>query len=110
MARSSAKRIAKHVAHDLIKYAKSLTIKAPYYLESSTSAYEFHRQMNSPNLKQKNDAFEVKVILEEDESKPTLVSAEFLDGSKIEVDAAQYDAMQLRHMFFEAAKEAEGNL
>lgn len=109
--RATAKRISKHVAHDAIKYARSLKVKAPYWAEGSTSALEFFRQMSSLNLKAKNDSFEVTLKSVELPADVTPnVRAEFLDGSSMDVDSSQYDAMQLREMFYEAALEAEGNL
>jgi len=108
---ATAKRISKFVAYDLIKYARSLKVEAPYYGEASTSALEFFRQMSSPNLKAKNDSFEVtlKSIELPTDSIPK-VKAEFLDGSSMDVDSSQYDTMQLREMFYEAAREAESAL
>jgi hypothetical protein len=108
---STVKRITKHVAHDLIKYARSLAVTAPYYGEKSNSALEFYRQMNSPNLKANNASFEVSIksLGVEDDVVPK-IRAEFLNGDVMEVDTAPYSAMQLRELFYEAAKEAESSL
>ena len=106
----SAKRIAKHVSHDLIKFARSVQVTTPYYHEGATSALEFFRQTNSPSLRKMNDSFDIKINTKvPDETTPT-VRAEFLNGDVMEVDSTQYNTMQLKAMFFEAAQEAENNL
>lgn len=105
-----APRVPKIVAHDLIQYAKNLNVTAHAFSPASISAMEFHRQMNSPKLHKINPSFECKLNLLKSLDSPATVSAEFLDGSKWELESAAHSAAELRSMFFEKAALAEDSL
>ncbi len=102
-------RIPRLIAHDLIQYAKSISVKANFFDPNARSAFEFARQMSSPKLKKINPAFDCQLDITEDAGTPTL-KAEFLDGSKWAVDTNVFSADQLRYEFYQKAAEAEDNV
>jgi hypothetical protein len=105
----SNKRVPKHVAKELIKFAKSIEVNANFWDPQGKSAFEFYRQISSPHLKKINSSFSTN-LKELGEGSKAGIKAEFIDGSIWETPTDDLDCMQLRNMFFEKAEFAENNL
>ena len=99
-------RVPKHIANELIQFVKKVHVKAHFWDPNSRSAFEFARQMSSPNLKKINPSLEV--ILEKVEvlAPPTL-HVEFLDGNKWDKPTTGLHATELRSLLYESAADAE---
>ena len=99
-------RVPKHIANELIQFVKKVHIKAHFWDPNSRSAFEFARQMSSPNLKKINPSLEV--ILEKiEELAPPTLHVEFLDGNKWDKPTTGLKATDLRSLLYESASDAE---
>jgi hypothetical protein len=99
-------RVPKHIASELITFVKRLEIKANFWDERSTSAFEFSRQMSSRKLKKIHPSFDF-VFENHNNENPPLIKAEFVDGSKWEIDSSNMKAVEIRAMFYGKASDAE---
>ena len=90
-------RLTKALALDLIVFAKKLSVRANYFDRKATSAFEFVRQMNSPNLKKVNPSFEVSFVEDVEFEKPAQLRAEFIDGAVWETETGSFKASDLRN-------------
>jgi hypothetical protein len=90
-------RYTKTAALDLIHFVKKLHIRAHYFDQKSTSAFEFARQMGSPHLKKSNPAFDFNFNEDHESEAPATLSAEFIDGSKWEIETGNYHCTELRN-------------
>eukprot|EP00598_Pedospumella_elongata_P011872 CAMPEP_0184986900 /NCGR_PEP_ID=MMETSP1098-20130426/18445_1 /TAXON_ID=89044 /ORGANISM="Spumella elongata, Strain CCAP 955/1" /LENGTH=124 /DNA_ID=CAMNT_0027511285 /DNA_START=54 /DNA_END=428 /DNA_ORIENTATION=- len=97
-----APKVPRHVATDLIKYAKKLDIIAYAFNSKHKSAVAFCEQMSSPKLYKLNPNYEVTFEWHQ-EPKPSIVRAEFINGLKWETCADDKTLADLRHEFFEQA-------
>ena len=96
------------MAMELIQYCKKIEVKASYWDPLSRSAFEFARQMNSPKLIKVNPGYECSMkLLHPDSKDPALLMAEFIDGSKLELQTGEFTCAQLRAEFYEKAEEIE---
>jgi hypothetical protein len=102
-----SRRITKTLSMELIGFVKKLQVNANFWDKNSKSAFEFARQMSSPNLAKKNPQYECIMIKEPDVKYIPKMRAEFLDGSVLEMDTNQHTCAGLRALFFEKAEEAE---
>ena len=96
-------RVARHIAMDLIKHAKS--IEAVAYLwdkNGGVAAMEFAKQMDSRKLRKVNPAFTVSFNYLESQG-PAIVKAEFLNGLKWETKTEGKTCADLRYEFYEMA-------
>mmetsp|Transcript_40905 Transcript_40905/g.81336 ORF Transcript_40905/g.81336 Transcript_40905/m.81336 type:complete len:120 (+) Transcript_40905:115-474(+) len=101
-----APRVARHIAMDLIKFAKKLEVKAYAYDLTHKSTYEFARQLSSPKLGKVNPDFSVEFEWLQ-KAGPSVICAEFINGSKWEVCGEGKTAADLRYEFFEQAVAIE---
>lgn len=99
-------RISKAVAMDLIAFAKTIQVKANFWDPKAVSAFEFARQMSSPNLKKKNPSFECNLTYLESADPPSL-QAGFSDGSTWAIDTAGFKASELREAFYSKCARIE---
>ena len=76
---------------------------------SSRSALEFARQINSPKLKKKNPAFKFELDFVS-ENVPPLLTAEFVNGSKYELDTSALKAQDIRKDFFGKIEDVENEI
>lgn len=104
-----APRVARHIAMDLIKFAKKVEVKAYAYEITHKSTYEFARQLASPKLKKVNPDFSIEFEWLQ-KAGPSQICAEFINGSKWETSGEGKTAADLRYEFFEQAVAAEEQL
>ena len=106
-----SRRITASVAKELITFAKSIKVRASHYDNKSTSAYEFYRQIGlSPKLKAANPDFEASFTEEINDIVDPTINCEFTDGSKLDINTSNYNAMELKSMFYDAAEKAEQSI
>lgn len=83
-----------------------MQLTGDYYDPKAGTAFEFHRQMKSPNLTKINPDFECSI--EDVRDKPPSIRAEYKDGFVWEkVDISEYKINTLRNDFFEHAFNIE---
>lgn len=99
-------RVPKHIASELITFVKRLEIKANFWDDRAKSAFEFNRQMSSRKLKKINPTLEI-VFETHNNHDPPIIKAEFLDGSKWEIDSSNFKSAEIRAMFYSKASDAE---
>mmetsp|Transcript_23359 Transcript_23359/g.38918 ORF Transcript_23359/g.38918 Transcript_23359/m.38918 type:complete len:116 (-) Transcript_23359:67-414(-) len=99
-------RIPRHVAMDLIQFAKRVEVKAHFWDTSAKSAFEFARQLSSPKLQKQNPSFECDFKFLPN-SEPASLVAEFNDGQIWQTQTQGYSAAELRAEFFDRAAVAE---
>lgn len=104
-----APRILKSTAQLLFPYIKSVTVKGNFFDKRATSAYEIYRQMQGKRLAKINPKFTSELIETEDESEPPSFVAEFIDGTKLELDTSEMTAADIRYQLFMQAEEVEDN-
>eukprot|EP01039_Chlorochromonas_danica_P003724 gene3724-4073_t len=104
-----APRILKTTAQLLFPNIKSVTVKGYFFEKRSTSAYEIYRQMQGKRLAKINPKFTSELIETEDDSQPPSFVAEFIDGTKLELDTSEMTAADIRYQLFMQAEEVEDN-
>lgn len=90
-------RVSKKTALELIHFVKNMSVRANYFDPKAVSAFEFARQMSSPQLKNSNPNFQFSFELERGEIIPAKVQAEFINGKKWEVQTSDFNAQDLRN-------------
>ena len=99
-------RVPKTIAKELIQFVKKVEVRANFWDPIGKSAYEFGRQMSSSKLAKSNTAYECNmIVLPNDSTAAPSVTAEFLDGSKWQVDTGDYTCNDLRSLFYEHAEK-----
>jgi hypothetical protein len=99
-------RVPRHIAMDLIQYAKKVHVTAYCWDVKSLSAVEFARQISSKKLAKQNPSFQAEFKFNEKDEPSTLV-AEFSDGQVWTTETAGFTAAELRAEFFDRAAIAE---
>ena len=103
-----SRRVPKLVARELIQYIKKIDVKANYWDQNATSAFEFTRQMNSPVLRKLNTKYECNMhVIDEENKIPATMLVEFVNGSKWETNTSNFKADDLRYELFTRAEEVE---
>lgn len=102
-----AKRIPKTLAFELIGFVKKLQVNANFWDKGAISAFEFAKQMSSPNLAKKNPSYECIMVREPDPEYIPKMKVEYVDGSILEMETNQHTAAGLRALFYEKAEDAE---
>ena len=95
---------------ELIAFVKRVEVRANFWDPKGKSAFEFARQMSSPQLQKKNPSYECVMLKQPEENFVASMKAEFADGTIYEVETAPHTAADLRGLFFEKAEEAEDAL
>ena len=101
-------RFTKEITQGLIQFAKKVTIHANVFQnQQSKSAFEFCRQISSPNLEKMNPRFEVELKYFDEEDRSPQMIAEYTDGSIIDLDTSKYTCQDLRKEFFTQCQVVE---
>ena len=102
-------RFTKAVAKQLITFVKRIEIYGNYWDPNSTSAYEFARQMGSPNLKKSNPNLHVE-LFRTDSFDPPRIRVEYSDGSSWDTNTFPIHAVDLRNELYSRATDVEDSL
>lgn len=101
-----APKVPRHVAMDLIKFAKKVDVLAYAFNQKHKSAVAFVEQMSSPKFHKLNTNYEVNFAWHQ-EPLPSVVRAEFTNGFTWEICADDKSLADLRHEFFQQAAIVE---
>ena len=102
-------RFTKDVASQLITFVKRIEVKGNYWDPTSVSAWEFARQMGSPNLLK----FNPKLVVElerTDTFNQSCLMVEFTDGTIWKTDTGAINAADLRNELYTRAEDCEDAL
>lgn len=102
-------RFTKGVSKQLITFVKRIEIHGNYWDPNSTSAYEFARQMASPNLKKSNPNLHVE-LFRTDTMDPPRIHVEFSNGTSWDTETFPIHAIDLRNELYSRATDVEDSM
>ena len=105
-----APRVTREIASTLIPFIKSIALTGRFWDPFSKSAYEFYRQMDAKKVKKINPNIAISFTEFDDPNQIPTLKAEFIDGTKLEIQTKGLSSADLRYNIFSMAEEVEDKL